>query len=202
MIHTPGILLVPVGIGACIIPLAVYWFYIGAYVPSRLYLVCSCLFFSSSFFKVRLKMTDIWTYRYLGTTGTPTYDADGKFQGYHADGIWVHIYSSSLSSFPPSHFLFILIFMSSFVFGTYYFWLPPSMQLYHLFGGFWALNFLHAVSECVIAGAIASWYWVHDKKVFPFILCLSPLAFSFLSSAPSLTLISLTSPDLSLIHII
>jgi len=41
------------------------------------------------------------------------------------------------------------------------------MQLYHLFGGFWALNFLHAVSDCVIAGAIASWYWVHDKKDVP-----------------------------------
>jgi hypothetical protein len=30
MVHIPTILLVPVGVGACIIPLAVYWFYIGA----------------------------------------------------------------------------------------------------------------------------------------------------------------------------
>jgi len=98
MVHIPTILLVPVGVGACIIPLAVYWFYIGAY---------------------------------LGTTGQPTYDADGKFQGYETSTFWIR------------------------------------MQLYHLFGGFWALNFLHAMSECVIAGAIASWYWVHDKKDVP-----------------------------------
>jgi len=80
------------------IPLVVYWLYIGAY---------------------------------LASTGSPTYDSDGKFQGYESNGIWVRL------------------------------------QLYHLFGGFWALNFLHAVGECTIAGAIASWYWVHDKHDMP-----------------------------------
>jgi len=98
MIRIPTILLVPVGVGAAIIPLAVYWFFIGAY---------------------------------LGTTGKATYDSNGAFLGYETSGVWIR------------------------------------MQLYHLFGGFWALNFLHAVGECVIAGAIASWYWVHDKKEVP-----------------------------------
>jgi hypothetical protein len=98
MIHIPTILLVPIGTGACIVLLAVYWFFIGAY---------------------------------LGTTGKPTYNSSGQFEGYQSDSVWIR------------------------------------MQLYHLFGGMWALAFLHAVSDCVIAGAIASWYWVHDKKDVP-----------------------------------
>lgn len=98
MIRIPTILLVPIGVGLAIIPLVIYWLYIGAY---------------------------------LASTGDPKYDADGKFQGYETNGVWVR------------------------------------MQLYHLFGGFWALNFLHAVGEATIAGAIASWYWVHDKHDVP-----------------------------------
>jgi hypothetical protein len=98
MINIPTILLVPIGVGFSIIPLAVYWFWIGAY---------------------------------LGTTGKPQYDSNGGFQGYETDGVWVR------------------------------------MQLYHFFGGLWTLAFLQAVGECVIAGAIASWYWVHDKSEMP-----------------------------------
>lgn len=98
VLRIPTILLVPIGTGLAIIPLAIYWFWIGAY---------------------------------LGTTGTPQYDATGDFTGYKTDGVWIRL------------------------------------QLYHLFGGLWTLAFLHAVSECVIAGAIASWYWVHDKADVP-----------------------------------
>jgi len=98
MINIPTILLVPIGIGLSIIPLAVYWFWIGAY---------------------------------LGTTGQPMYDSNGDFQGYETSGVWIR------------------------------------MQLYHFFGGLWTLAFLHAVGECVIAGAIASYYWVHDKSEIP-----------------------------------
>jgi hypothetical protein len=98
MIHIPTILLVPIGVGAAIVPLAVYWFYIGAY---------------------------------LATTGSPEYDADGNFVKYQTQDVWVRL------------------------------------LIYHLLGGYWALNFLHAVGECTIAGAIASWYWVHDKKDVP-----------------------------------
>lgn len=98
MIRIPTILLVPLGVGAAIIPLALYWFWIGAY---------------------------------LATTGAPVYDQYGNFVEYETSNQWIRL------------------------------------QLYHLFGGFWTLNFLHAVGECVIAGAIASWYWVHDKKDVP-----------------------------------
>lgn len=41
------------------------------------------------------------------------------------------------------------------------------MQLYHLFGGYWSLNFLLAIGEATIAGAVACWYWVHDKHQVP-----------------------------------
>lgn len=98
MMNIPTILLVPIGIGLSIVPLAIYWFWIGAY---------------------------------LGTTGKPQYNASGDFTGYETDGVWIR------------------------------------MQLYHFFGGLWTLAFLHAVGECVIAGAIASWYWVHDKSEMP-----------------------------------
>jgi len=38
------------------------------------------------------------------------------------------------------------------------------MQIYHLFGWFWLMNFIVAFGECVLAGAFASWYWAWDKK--------------------------------------
>jgi len=98
MIHIPTILLVPLGVGALMIPLAIYWVYIGAY---------------------------------LASTGLPQYDDNDNFTGYKTTGIYVRL------------------------------------ELYHLFGGLWTLNFLHAIGECVIAGAIASYYWVHDKKDVP-----------------------------------
>jgi hypothetical protein len=89
---------VPIFITLAIIPVAVYFIYIGAY---------------------------------LGTAGEPVYDSNGKFEGY--------ISNKTL---------------------TY-------LMLYHLFGGYWTLNFLHAMGECIIAGAIASWYWVRDKHEVP-----------------------------------
>lgn len=38
------------------------------------------------------------------------------------------------------------------------------MQVYHLFGWFWLMNFIVAFGQCVLAGAFASWYWAWDKK--------------------------------------
>ena len=38
------------------------------------------------------------------------------------------------------------------------------MQVYHLFGWFWLMNFIIAFGQCVLAGAFASWYWAWDKK--------------------------------------
>jgi len=98
MLRIPTILLVPVFVTMAIIPVAVYFIYIGAY---------------------------------LGTAGTPTYNADGTFAGYVSDKVLLY------------------------------------MMLYHLFGGYWTLNFLHAIGECVIAGAVGSWYWTHDKHDVP-----------------------------------
>jgi len=98
VLRIPTIFLVPIGVGISLIPLVVYWFYIGAY---------------------------------LGTIGKPQYDADGNFTGYDTDNVYIR------------------------------------MQIYHLFGGFWTLNFLQAMGDVIIAGAIASWYWVHDKAAIP-----------------------------------
>jgi len=98
VIRIPTILLVPIGVALAIVPLGVYWLWIGAY---------------------------------LATASTPEFDSAGNFVEYKSDPTLVY------------------------------------MQLYHLFGGFWTLNFLHAIGECAIAGAVASWYWVHDKHQVP-----------------------------------
>eukprot|EP00164_Ancoracysta_twista_P000960 GFYU01001257.1.p2 GENE.GFYU01001257.1~~GFYU01001257.1.p2 ORF type:complete len:682 (+),score=229.41 GFYU01001257.1:660-2705(+) len=39
-----------------------------------------------------------------------------------------------------------------------------KMIIYHLFGGLWTAQFILALSEIVIAGAVANWYWCKDKK--------------------------------------
>lgn len=38
------------------------------------------------------------------------------------------------------------------------------LQVFHLFGWFWMMNFIIALGQCVLAGAFASWYWAWDKK--------------------------------------
>ena len=38
------------------------------------------------------------------------------------------------------------------------------MQVYHLFGWFWIMNFIMALGMCALAGAFASYYWAWDKK--------------------------------------
>ncbi|RMX60176.1 hypothetical protein pdam_00010114 [Pocillopora damicornis] len=38
------------------------------------------------------------------------------------------------------------------------------MQIYHLFGWFWLMNFIIALGQCALAGAFASYYWAWDKK--------------------------------------
>eukprot|EP01132_Coremiostelium_polycephalum_P005149 gene5149-6409_t len=42
------------------------------------------------------------------------------------------------------------------------------MQIYHFFGLLWTVAFILAINQTTIAGAIASWYWVRDKKDTPF----------------------------------
>lgn len=87
---------------------------------------------------------------YLGSAGTPTYDANGNFEGYKADETLRY------------------------------------MQLYHLFGGYWTLNFLQALGDYLIAGAVASWYWVHDKHDVPSAPILRSLWYAFRYHAGSL----------------
>jgi len=38
------------------------------------------------------------------------------------------------------------------------------LQIAHLFGWLWFMNFIIAFGQCVLAGAFASWYWAWDKK--------------------------------------
>ncbi|XP_057289899.1 choline transporter-like protein 4 isoform X1 [Hydractinia symbiolongicarpus] len=38
------------------------------------------------------------------------------------------------------------------------------LQVFHLFGWFWIMNFIVAFGQCALAGAFASWYWAWDKK--------------------------------------
>ena len=37
------------------------------------------------------------------------------------------------------------------------------MQIFHLFGWFWIMNFIIALGQCVLAGAFASWYFTYQK---------------------------------------
>ncbi|XP_068729882.1 choline transporter-like protein 4 [Montipora capricornis] len=39
-----------------------------------------------------------------------------------------------------------------------------GLQIVHLFGWFWVMNFIIALGMCVLAGAFASYYWALDKK--------------------------------------
>ena len=38
------------------------------------------------------------------------------------------------------------------------------LQVFHLFGWFWIMNFIIALGQCVLAGAFASWFWAWDKN--------------------------------------
>ncbi|EFA82487.1 solute carrier family 44 protein member 2 [Heterostelium album PN500] len=42
------------------------------------------------------------------------------------------------------------------------------MQIYHFFGLLWTYAFILAINQCTLAGAIALWYWVMDKKDTPY----------------------------------
>ena len=37
------------------------------------------------------------------------------------------------------------------------------MEVYHLFGWLWMMNFVIALGQCVLAGAFASWYFAFHK---------------------------------------
>ena len=52
------------------------------------------------------------------------------------------------------------------------------MQVYHLFGWFWLMNFIIAFGQCVLAGAFASWYWAWDKKTVSIISLLRLMTMS------------------------
>ena len=46
------------------------------------------------------------------------------------------------------------------------------MQWFNLFGFYWAMNFVTAFGEMVLAGVFAKWYWTKDKSQLP---CCVPL---------------------------
>jgi solute carrier family 44 protein 1 (choline transporter-like protein)/choline transporter-like protein 2/4/5 len=39
------------------------------------------------------------------------------------------------------------------------------LTIYVALGYFWTFNLILAIAQTTTAGAIASWYWTHDKKV-------------------------------------
>eukprot|EP00164_Ancoracysta_twista_P009652 GFYU01014362.1.p1 GENE.GFYU01014362.1~~GFYU01014362.1.p1 ORF type:complete len:634 (+),score=225.77 GFYU01014362.1:114-2015(+) len=41
------------------------------------------------------------------------------------------------------------------------------MMVYFLFGLLWTLTFIVGIGQMTLAGAIGSWYWVHDKREMP-----------------------------------
>ncbi|XP_031569515.1 choline transporter-like protein 4 [Actinia tenebrosa] len=92
---------------------------------------------------------------FLVTAGTPTYsnvDSNGtvvsacEYVGNMADNFGVNgNLSCKFMNFSDSNVLL-------------------GMQVYHLFGWFWLMNFIIALGQCVLAGAFASYYWAYDKK--------------------------------------
>ena len=46
-------------------------------------------------------------------------------------------------------------------------WFGNWMLWFNLFGFFWAMNFVTAFGEIVLAGAFSKWYWTYDKKDVP-----------------------------------
>lgn len=42
-----------------------------------------------------------------------------------------------------------------------------GLAIYYTLGFFWTFNWILAIAQCTIAGAIASWYWARDKKSIP-----------------------------------
>ncbi|KAJ3289903.1 hypothetical protein HK104_007133 [Borealophlyctis nickersoniae] len=50
------------------------------------------------------------------------------------------------------------------------------LQIYYGIGFLWTYNWIIAIAQCTMAGAVASWYWTRDKKTmtsFPLIRALS-----------------------------
>ena len=67
--------------------------------------------------------------------------------------VWDSFYVRS--SWVDARFVFNSLFVNRHLF---------RMQVYHLFGWFWVMNFIIALGQCVLAGAFASYYWAWDKK--------------------------------------
>lgn len=42
------------------------------------------------------------------------------------------------------------------------------LNLYVVFGYFWAWNFVIAMADTTVAGSVATWYWTRDKKKLAF----------------------------------
>ncbi|KAJ3044934.1 hypothetical protein HDV00_000217 [Rhizophlyctis rosea] len=38
------------------------------------------------------------------------------------------------------------------------------LQIYYVFGFLWTYNWIIAIAQCTMAGAVAQWYWTRDKK--------------------------------------
>jgi choline transporter-like protein 2/4/5 len=41
------------------------------------------------------------------------------------------------------------------------------MQWFNLFGFYWAMNFVTAYGEMILAGVFAKWYWTKHKSKIP-----------------------------------
>lgn len=41
-----------------------------------------------------------------------------------------------------------------------------GLSIYYVLGFFWTYNWIVAIWQCTIAGAVATWYWTRDKKVY------------------------------------
>ena len=46
-------------------------------------------------------------------------------------------------------------------------WFSNWMMWFNLFGFFWAMEFVTAFGELVLAGVFAKWYWTFDKSQVP-----------------------------------
>ncbi|KAJ3006370.1 hypothetical protein HKX48_000155 [Thoreauomyces humboldtii] len=76
------------------------------------------------------------------------------------------------------------------------------LQIYFTFGFLWTYNFIVAIGQCTVAGAIATWYWARDKKHLPRLPVLRALGRTFRYHLGSLAFGSLLIAIVQLIRIL
>jgi hypothetical protein len=75
-------------------------------------------------------------------------------------------------------------------------------QVYYTFGFLWVYNWIIAIGQCTIAGAIACWYWARDKKALPSFPVMKSLGRTFRYHLGSLAFGSLIIAIVQLIRLI